>query len=772
LAKFNPDVPGVQDPNYIGWSKPIEQPKADTSMGELFKGIGDVGSEAATGVDFLVKKNIDDDVHAAIDTERNAYTDALKTADASVRPQTDANGNPIQGPQIMGGQDAPAVPKGLDSLNNSLSSIDGARANGKLSETAYLGRLDALAKQFRNQYPGYRDYIDQQFEKVTGVNPANAQIKSLLGDINSFVTKQNSEKDKTENFIREHFGDIPNAPMLLQSYHDGRITANDVYQVAYPRLANEAQFKYNAAALGDFKGRREQSTMFATDVGTSHVNNTASTILDSLVVAGIGGQQKVSDFLSDFQSGKLKNVPDENWNQVSQLIDMGKNQFLTKINKDLDTPINDQGETLRTRLGSENAAKLVKQGSEYFDNIQGSIHNKDFGTALTTTNIIKAQSTGALAAFMNDKDSGGLMRLLKAANDINPAFAQIMLTSGITSGLTPTNKAQLAVIGAQLTTPADIRSQPGVAPSSSLTPTPDYNISKAIDSAKATKAPKEMYNEILKLPQMITMPSVPDYAKVQVAKKTFSNDTVGLISKFAVDGPDPKTGQWIQGRYKVWNDLTSPKMAHEIYELGKQDPTVAAQYKNWAETTFATDGMFGKEIRDMKDVRLPPGMNLIWDSDKHAFDIVSENRTGILNSRNTNNAPDPFVKNTIKRINLGLEGLSNVAKESGLDVNAYLVHTLMGMGYDPKAGAPLTLPEHMMKAISGPDPMKYSEDSEKPGPTLRSWLKNPSGAINTRPSVNLIDQGPISGIDVQNIPEGMSGREFLKLLKERENGRR
>ena len=203
MAKFNPDINPTADASYLGLSKPITQPESDKSLGLLFKGIGDVVEGAVKGADTVMKRSIDNDVYSAIDSERDNYAIGLDKAKATVtgRP-TDDPANPEGSVGLLPiGQKAP---ENLETTINSVSSLQGAYTAGKLSPTYYYARLNAIAKDMRSQYPGYRDYIDSKISSVTGVTPANAYIQSITADINHSMEKKNSENEKVLSFLRQH----------------------------------------------------------------------------------------------------------------------------------------------------------------------------------------------------------------------------------------------------------------------------------------------------------------------------------------------------------------------------------------------------------------------------------------------------------------------------------------------------------------------------------------------------------------------------------------
>jgi hypothetical protein len=190
MAIFNPQVPAanVNDPNWDRQSRPISDIPADKSASIAIGGVTDVLGSATKAIDTDIKESAHLDVQAGVNNLRDAATDALKgirnaqiaSADQSLLPATDA-------------PDAPqSLQNGLDRAK-SIGTAIAQNGGSKINDTLYTGALSSLAKTLRAQYPGYRDYIDEQIQSVSGVNPANAFMKNLMEDIN-----RNQENNKTE----------------------------------------------------------------------------------------------------------------------------------------------------------------------------------------------------------------------------------------------------------------------------------------------------------------------------------------------------------------------------------------------------------------------------------------------------------------------------------------------------------------------------------------------------------------------------------------------
>src|SRR5258707_2375647 len=134
--------------------------------------------------------------------------------------------------------------------------------------------LNSLAKQLRAQYPGYKDYIDEQIKAVSGVDPANAVMRNLLEDINRNATNAKSEHDKTTAMLRDAVtSGIPNSPVMMALWNANKLTPDQANAYIYKYSAADWQRKQEMAErandqgrLGDIQTKAEQS--FAKNVAS------------------------------------------------------------------------------------------------------------------------------------------------------------------------------------------------------------------------------------------------------------------------------------------------------------------------------------------------------------------------------------------------------------------------------------------------------------------------------------------------------------------------
>lgn len=177
MAEFNPQVP---EQNMPDWSRTSRGTSGDTSMGTLFKGIGDtLGAAVQTGDNFV----------------KNTIEDASRYSKESIDNEMGFNSQQYN-PDIAASEQV-------------LSRLQAAKAQGKVSEEYYYQRLSNTMKGLRARFPGYEKEVDQIFSRVTGQNPANAFRDSLLQSINTSLAANKASADKDADYIRQNGYKIP-----------------------------------------------------------------------------------------------------------------------------------------------------------------------------------------------------------------------------------------------------------------------------------------------------------------------------------------------------------------------------------------------------------------------------------------------------------------------------------------------------------------------------------------------------------------------------------
>ena len=747
MAVFNPTVRPTQDPNYLGYSRGInvpdtikptgqaaneilpkgaqfEGPKyeglkhadesglyagkaagmAAANKGELIADVAKVADLAAKATDYNFSKNVTEQVYNESSAIRDNFLSNLtKTAQAVKTGQSNATvGGAVSGDTANDAldivtQQPQQTPEELENLPHQVEGLASSRANNKISPTDFYARLNSMAKSYRARYPGYKELIDQTVSKVTGVNPANAQIKSTIADINAAAAKKGDTKTKDRAWLLSHADQVPNGIDLVQRFDRGE----DFYKLAsiiQPVLNANAQFDYETkvAAAADREAKQK-----GIDVGkaiTTHSDLVAQQSLESIKLdTGLDTDEKMTDFMTRYSKGQVA-VDTIQWPQLDNLVRQNRATTKAQLLKFYNTPIpGGNGETPMTLHGQEETMKKIDKALVYHDAVLESIGQKDPGMANTNLNMSKAAATDTLVSMFGTKDTGAIMKIMAAFTSVSPDFAKTMNDAVMMNKDIPQiDKTALIAQIAKLSTPPKSFVTPRTGTSLGTTspatqPTIKEEVNKAVDHGMTNTHIKSL----MELPQQIFDPNnKDDLAKRALAASAFDPKNAGLIAQFETDKMN--RGDFVPGQQSIYKSLVNEKMSAEIWRLSQADPQLWQNYKTFARDELA-NGPLKMDVRGMNVIQLPPSYRMTWDADNHQIGIRDALGKDVLNSKSP--LPSPYVKNTVKRINGGLESLATVAKyDKSTNVDVYLLQTLLDYGYNPRE-APLSIPDNVMSAI-------------------------------------------------------------------------
>lgn len=800
MAVFNPQVQPTNDPNWLGWSKPITQPEGDKSTGIALGEIGEIGAAGLKLADTATKSVIEDQIYTAAKAEQSRFTTDLATADDAIRlaqagkTTTTSDAQPLS---LLNAQTGPNVPNDLKNLPIMVDSLGNARANGKLDPTPYYARLDALAKDFRSRYPGYREYVDEVMQKASGVDPANKYIQSVTADINSFATNLNSERNKVIAWATNH--EVFGLPGMQQKFNDfmaGKATAQDVYNAAAPGLQQKYTFENNKRIVDDVEGDEKLKKLRAGKVLDVDIAATAAAHIDNIIVQGAGGPQKIADYINAHGPGKGADIPDAMWATLGQVIEQDKNSFATELRAKYSQRSPDGKPSLLETSGSDVVNAKIEQGMKWHNMQLEAIQKKDTGLMFSSAMMSTAETQGTLRNIMSKYPIVGTM---KAMNDAGgPQWASTMYSSVLASTLTPADKAGLVGIATQMGSQPQLKLLPGmpapVVDPATGQPKP-YTMTQALDStahdpssAVVTPGSPQLTKKITHLPnQVITDPKASDQAKINFATAAFDPANDKFIGKL----------EGIGNKYSVFTDMTAPAVTKELKRLS----TVSADgakvwdsYKRWTGNEFGNQ-LFNKDILSLNGMQEMSGVNISWDNKNYRFNVDIP-RTQEMDPMRPGKYPTPdqarYIKSTIEgRLNMGIASIAEVYKADGKDPNTYVLGLLKGQGYQPGfSNLGMDMQKAVISSHAKPDEkgllkgreLPYNETNAPSSGSLGDFISNPPGRF-TPPAARVVPNsgnnapagssvaprgnvrgnlGDILGISTENIPDGMSPSEFIR----------
>src|SRR5882762_1187450 len=377
MAIFNPEPPTINAPEWLRQSSPITQPESDKSAGMLLNTAGKALTDVVQIADTAVKEDIKDKVDTGVDKLRDETTRQL------IELRNTQIGNQAgQQPSLLPDDGTAPPPASLQSGISRLNTLGGGLTlkKEKSNDTLYSGALAAQAKQLRSQYPGYRDYIDEQIKSISGQDPANAYMKNLTEDINRASENNKTEVNATKGMIRG---------LVEQGFHDaGGVTAAqigalyDAGRISVPQVNawvnSSKKLEYDVKLKTTLRQDRQGDDTDAASTATKDLSSTAAqTVSHNWTTMTIGKGTDTAEGLFKFIQANAGNegVKDEKSQAIGQQLVALRNQtaaqLMAQANKD---------GTIQKLGGDPAKAKAVIDGQlATFDMAIQSVFHKDWG---------------------------------------------------------------------------------------------------------------------------------------------------------------------------------------------------------------------------------------------------------------------------------------------------------------------------------------------------------------------------------------------------------
>lgn len=609
----------------------------------------------------LTKKTIEDKVYQVADAERQKYTDILEKVKAGVgtRNVLDANAQ-------MTDDDAANQPPDVAGLPDRLSSLTGARDSGKISGSYYQAQLLAAAKDLRAQYPGFREYIDQTFSKVTGTNPANAYISSMVQDINRATSATASSKNKMLSYIMQNGDTIPNQPEVYKAYNAGLMTDEQVLALSHPYQAMKGQLNMSNMIFQNKKLSEEDRTKIAGDnidraIGMN-VNMAVQTLNSKI------GLNSVDDVRRLEQNDKAGNLKAEDWNATLRTAVNMRRTLQSQMIADADA----HGYT--ASVGGKGALnQKITDGLKPLDDFIASITSKDFGGLYDTQRQLTARNDTTKMGLLNNPKLGPWLSVNQAFKDtVGEQNLTKFNLDNIKGSFSDDLSNYFTTFQKNIMTQYNMKST-GV----------PLTFNDAITALKEQKVSNGKFNEeVLKTVDKIEDKTLPEAARLNIAQGAFSPENRKMISRLQPDTVD-KNGRTVSPQTSVFLNWTSEAKTKAMFELGKKDPEVWKNYVNWAQETAANE-LMNKEINGLKNIPNDSGVQVGWDAKNKrlvandtmdpAARAASNQARGGQGTAFTNYYQQ--VNSSVNRINSVIGNLKNIATASGGDIDTFVLKTI------------------------------------------------------------------------------------------------
>lgn len=731
MALFNPQVQDTNTPDWTNVTRPTSQAESDKSKGIALSTIAgglETGAKLAesTFQDY-VKDKVSAGVDALRDTSIAAYANIRGAQVTGTQPaveavQTAGFGSKVGKPQSLLSADA-NLPEGLEAGLDKAENIGLAKTQrGGANDTLYTAALYSLTKQLRAEYPGHKDFIDEQIAKISGKNPANAFMANLMTDINHAATGQDTFQKQILTKAAANMGDAAVQKWYLAAQHGvpnamSGLT-NAVFKAETQKLEQQTWEFNNKKGAGDqaadatiAQGRYEERAQQVID---KHLNP----VLD---IPGLTSGTTMKKLIDDSMAGKITLTGTQKDQLLSSLV-TAKSQALDELQSVADK------EGYSSRIRDPKKVQAIRDDkAQYFDRTIDAISNNSYGTLHESRRRVEASQKGTEEQVMTSP-LGEWFRRSKVMQDyLGPNWGNYIDSLGLQKGGMQQLQSYFNDSMVRATVPDDIRKD-GVAAS----------LYKDLDDARkaranGVKAPDKLYDNLVENVDLLNKASAEgkeDVAK-QVVKYTFDPaKNSKIVEFFNKDFTDDK-GVLHKGKFAVYDTLTRPKVVDSVFNLKDRDSW--AMMKNWQEMSFKT--LFGEEAANLNKLQEDKSVPLYihWDSDAKQLRLESgkegpfrtqEERRGLLDVRPTemeaftNQSQQNYIRfanETIHNLNKGLSNLAYMHGKEGSDTSAYLFQTLMTMGYSPNDRLRGNdLPQMVIEAIAA---------SQKPKPSAGEAYK-------------------------------------------------
>lgn len=743
MAIVNPQVQPTNDPDYLKLSKPIgDIPvpaynlKGDESSKYALGAAGDAIAGVAEIGDKVMKDVILDDAHKQYDPISDQYTAQLAQARAQITnpsatmPNTDII--PTEGTASTN------IPPGLASGLDKVRSIGNAAKDPKVTDTLYLGRMDAVLKNLRAQYPGYVDYVDKVSQQVTGKNIANEYRDSMVKDLNIALSGIASQRNELQKLWDQNIDVLD--PSLHDKWLSGQMPDNQAWTYIHTETAKAANVKARIGELSLMTQGRAAQQDTAVDISNSIVGDMVTKSYSNMRFNGQNNTpQDVASMMQMAKSGQFS-INDAQARQLGEQMDAFRLASWTKSNYELRRPRDELGgQSLANIMGPAKTNEVLDGNHKLFDEVNKAIYSKDSGTAYAHFNQAEAITNQSRYYVLSDKTIGSYMQRIAALQAIGgPLFMQEAVKQGMTNGID--KKA------VPLFTDEKINSalQPDLRQGRPST------LAGALDNGQrqGVTDPK-YYQSLTDIVNDITNPNATPEVKKNAATFAFDPANRGVLQKYPADYVDPVTNKPVNGRYKAFAVLTDPKITKSLHDLN--DPQSWNNYKGMAQNEFM-HSIVPAELNNIRDMQNNQKIALSWNS--------KTNRLGVMDL-NTGQPPAGGVANvnnrTVNNLNWAIAHIEQIHKADGTDTNLYMQNLLAYYGFKAKQNAEV-------------GHSNYAEE-KKPDNSVQAFVLSPNGEPPKKKVFNYSDEDLLS-VTPQDIPEGMSPQEFLNAAKQYYSKRR
>lgn len=712
MATFNPNVQPVGVPN-LSVSSPTPAGAPDTSFGQVLKTIGEGITGAVKLADEGVKGYITDTAQKGVDSVRDAYTQYLVNANAGVQTNTDgtlAVPAAVQSPTGPQGpnkdtllpENQPDAPAGIQNGIDRYARITQAQSQNsgtKANDTAYTAQLTSIAKNLRAQWPGYRNYIDEQVSQISGIPIANAYVKNLLQDLNTAQNGAKAQQTKVQEALLEQVK--AGVPGSTQAYAGFMQNGDINHALSFVESANASDHAAKAATASLALSKSTDD-----NIASKAKTNLQSVFADDINLqwqgAAVGaGIKSPGDWVSVInnagQNGTMPNSPEQQ--QAATALASKRAEIESGWRLKAQAPItitNPDGSKRVTNYanlvgGMDVVNNMIKENLATFDTYTKAATDDKTGTATYAARATSAYKQDVENGIVTDPVNIKMVKIGVMNQEMGSQVTSALLTEALRRNVDSTvsnllsDKTNNMLL--QPDRPKGIINTFKADVAEAAAPTASKN--------GPIQADTRYYDELVQNVNKIADSKLPMDKRENAAVYFFDPINRGTLTSFNQDSFD-STGNRVGGRETIFKVLTSPKISTSIAEISKNNPQIGINYKNYVETEWGT-AILGPRLQELKEITegnaskqisIPGGVHMAFDDGSKGnlpkLFMIDKNGVPLVNAGKTDIEKNYFknLQTNLDFINEGMGNLKAISTVLGGSVGSTVLQSMHDAGID------------------------------------------------------------------------------------------
>lgn len=663
MVEFNRGIQVGSDPSYLGYSK---ERSGDQTVATAIKGIGNLLIQGTVAADEIIQDNIKSDLVSgvqAIGEELGGGAGPQQPTPPATATDTEPAGGAADtdGTVDIFGEDKTSATTNPDIQKNveSARRLTQAYQRGKISQTAYWGKMSTLSKELKARYAGYSEIIDRQFQGVTGQIPATALANARRKEYLGYLSTINEEEKFFSNFTKSNIAYLP--PDYYERAKAGNpYTKMEVFERVHrlkSRQLEQDALKDNLAiktSLGNLS--QEEAIGAASDVANTRVN---------AILADTASQELINQMTSATRQAASGQVPSPEQTQALRAqFGLFKLQVEQAIEADLRRPTSDGKYTYYSLIKDPAKIKAIKeQAIAPVDNLAKLLEDKDYGLFASALNYSKAAEANTKSTMLKDP----YWRYIGAAKELGgtEVLGEMVWRPEYEKFKNNAVKAGLDMMAGKTVA--------GV-------PDPLVNQMQTVNREfKADKEEVKLANRglIAKEITALVSPNASQTSMSTAAENMFGEGNSNFLLHF-----EPKRQQ------ELYDRMVAPNVTVAMQKVRETKPQLWDKYREWAKSSFvalqsANASTVQEGFTEREEIKLE------WDAKANQF-TWTQTAVGAQRERQRAEGTESFISGVegaftqdvttaVRNINRQIKLLEGVLKVDGSDVSKEILTLLSAM---------------------------------------------------------------------------------------------